>query len=69
MRATGRQWSSESELLAHILETLDVLLRVTIKVHSDPKKPKPKFGKPLHYPRPHERDKKKPFAGMPGLNR
>lgn len=67
VRAAEKRWTNTDELLATLVEQVDVLTRVTIKAHSNPKKP-PRFGKPLRVKRPHDpTEKRKPFAGMPGI--
>lgn len=44
------RWTHNEELLALIAELLHTLIRVTVQVHSDPKKHRP--DKPWSYPRP-----------------
>lgn len=46
---------------ATVVDLLHELLRVTIAVHT-PKEKQGRVPKPWHWPRPNERQKKKPFS-------
>lgn len=51
---SSHRWGHIEELLAQLTERVDILLRVTVLAHSDPKKARPQFGPSYHYPRPNE---------------
>jgi hypothetical protein len=50
-KARRDHWGHDEELLALIAELLDALIRVTVQLHSDPKK-RPRLPPVLRYPRP-----------------
>ena len=50
--AHRKRWIHADELLALVLEKLDELVILTVRVNSDPKRLPKKAPKPYRYPRP-----------------